>query len=153
MLSGRRVQRLPFTSACRRPYHGPVALSRDQLTELGSQFLSSMNARDYALAAALYADDATYQSASLSGDHVDGRITGRDRIMDYFKDSLEGDDKFQLSALDIFTGFNLTMILSSMEGRTFIDVLRIGDKGLIVEHIEASPKASPVDFLEARSKQ
>jgi len=112
-----------------------------------------MNARDYASAAALYAVDATYESASLvSRGHVDGRIVGRERIMGYFKEALGGDGSFQLSTLDHFTGLNMALILSSSEGRTFIDVLRTADDGLVVEHMEVSPKHSPINFLATRSK-
>jgi len=73
--------------------------------------------------------------------------------MDYFKSVLAGDDDFELSKLDIFTGLNMAMILSSMEGRTFIDVLRTGGDGLIVDHMEVLPKASPIDSLAARSNR
>jgi len=149
-----RVRWAAFSCACRHLYHGPVALSPDQLTEIGERFLSSMNARDYASAASLYADGATYQSAALaSGDRVDGSITGRERIMDYFKEALKGDEDFQLSTLDIFTGLNMAIVISSTEGRAFIDVLRTGGDGLIVEHSEVLPKASPLDSLAARSDQ
>jgi len=113
-----------------------------------------MNARDYASAASLYADDAIYESAVLvSRGHTEGRIVGRERIMGYFKDALAGDEEFQLSTLDRFTGLNMALILSSSEGRTFVDVLRTGDDGLIVEHMEVSPKHSPVDFLATKSKR
>lgn len=144
----------PISRACRHPYHEHMALSSDQLTEIGERFLASMNARDFASAAALLADGATYQSVALvSGDGVQGCITGRERIMDYFQEALEGDENFHLSRLDVFTGLNLARVLSSMDGRTFIDVLRTGGDGLIVEHAEVSPKASAINFLAARPNQ
>ena len=131
-----------------------MALSPDQLREIGERFLSSMNARDFAGATSLYADSAIYQSAALAnGDWSDGLITGRERIMDYFKEALDGEEDFQLSALDIFTGLNMAVIVSSMESRTFIDILCTGDDGLIVEHLEVSPKASPIDYLAVRTNQ
>ncbi len=131
-----------------------MALSPDQLTKIGERFLASMNARDFASAAALYADAATYQSAALvSGEGVEGCITGRERIMDYFQKALAGDESFQLSRLDIFTGLNMALVLSSMDGRTFIDVLQTGGDGLIVKHTEVSPKASAINFLAGRSSQ
>jgi len=92
-------------------------------------------------------------SRLASGDRVDGSITGRERIMDYFKEALKGDKDFQLSTLDIFTGLNMAIVISSTGGRAFIDVLRTGGDGLIVEHSEVLPKASPIDSLAARSDQ
>ncbi len=112
-----------------------------------------MNARDYASAASLYSEQATYESAALVGKgHLSGRIVGSEQIIAYFKEALDGDESFRLSRLDIFTGLNLTLILSSMEGRTFVDALRVGDDGLITEHLELSPKRSPVDFLSKDAK-
>lgn len=129
---------------------GSVALSPDRLAEIADRFLSSLNARDFTTAAALYADGATYESAALvAEDNSEGRITGRGQIMDFFASALDGDDDFQLTALEIFTGLNMAVILSSFEGRTYIDVLRIGEDGLIVEHAEVVPKASPLNFLTA----
>ena len=122
-----------------------MALAPEQLTEIGQRFLTSLNARDFATAASLYSADATYESASLvSDDNPDGLITGRDQVMKFFADALEGDDSFQLTALDIFTGLNLAVIVSSLEGRTFMDVLRLSEEGLIVGHAEVTPKVSPI---------
>ena len=128
-----------------------MALPTEQLTAIGERFIASMNERDYATAAALYAPDATYESASLlEQGHTDGRIAGRERIMSHFMEALDGDDDFRLSMLDQFTGLDLTLVVSSMDGRTFIDVLRIDEDGLIAEHVEVSPKLSPIDYLSTR---
>ena len=125
-----------------------MPLSPEELTELGERFGAAMNARDYEGAAALYAADATYESpglASLTEGQSEGRIVGREQIIEYFKSAL-GTGDFQLSPLDHFTGVNMTVTLSSTEGRTFIDVLRVNGDGLIVEHLEVTPKPSPIDF-------
>jgi hypothetical protein len=42
-----------------------------------------------------------------------------------------------------FTGLNMVITLSSMQGLTFVDVFRVNDEGLIVEHLETTPKQSP----------
>jgi hypothetical protein len=128
-----------------------MPISAAQLTTIGTRLVVSMNARDYGAASSLYAEDATYESPRLVSDgHVDSRIVGRQNIMSYFKEALEGDDDFQLAKLDQFTGLNMAVILSSLDGQTFIDVLRVGDDGLIIQHSEVAPKNSPIDFLQLR---
>ena len=48
---------------------------------------------------------------------------------------------------------NLAVVVSSAEGRTFIDVLRTDDDGLIVEHLEVVPKSSRIDRSASRVNQ
>lgn len=122
-----------------------MAHSPERLVETAARFISSMNARDYATARSLYADSATYQSAALvDADRPSGLLEGRDEIIGYFEVALDGDDDFGLDLLDVFTGVDMAVAVSSAAGRTFIDVLRTSDHGLIIEHREVSPKASPV---------
>ncbi len=118
--------------------------SSELLTEVGQRFIALLNDRDLPAAAELYALDASYCSAALVEQGVtDGRIVGRSQIMRFFAQALDGDHEFRLSVIDQFTGLNLIVLISSFAGRTFVDVLRTNDDGLITEHLETTPQPSP----------
>ncbi len=128
-----------------------MVVASTKLTEIGERFLASMNARDYATAAAMYAPGAVYESPALVGGEHDGRIVGRDQIMRFFEAALDGEEEFRLHPLDVFAGLNMVVVISSTLGRAFVDVLRTDDTGLIVEHLEVAAKPSPLDFLAGSS--
>lgn len=121
-----------------------MAAEPTTLAELAARFMASLNERDFETAATLYASDAVYESPSVAMDGGAGRIVGRDEIIRYFADSLDGDDEFQLHLLDSFVGVDMVVLVSSLDGRAFVDVLRTDDTGAIVEHREVSPKPSPL---------
>ena len=114
-----------------------------RLIALGEAFMKSFNSRDFARAAELYAPAAIYESASLvSEENPAGQIHGREAILAYFGAALAEDLEFHLTMVDQFPGASMTVVVSTVDGLVFIDVLRCDDKGLIVHHGEVSPKKS-----------
>lgn len=118
-----------------------MAIDAEQLATLGRRFIESLNDRDFDTASSLYADDAVYESAGrLGSEHADGRIRGRDEIIGFFRQALDGDDEFRLEPQELFTGLDIVVIRSGFEGRSFVDVLRFNGAGQIAEHFDVTPQ-------------
>lgn len=120
-----------------------MTMSPEELQDLSGRFFDYMNNRDYASAAILYHEEATYESPTQAG------IAGRGPIIDYFKASLENSD-FQLTLTAQFTGVNTVVTLASDGHSTFLDVLRTNDHGQILEHLEATPHPALYQSLSSR---
>ncbi|MEM7272921.1 MAG: nuclear transport factor 2 family protein [Actinomycetota bacterium] len=123
------------------------------LLELGKRYGEGMNARDFDSVAELFAADAVYVSDGppfLTGDRYGRRLSGRDEIITYFREVFAGD--FEFVVLDHYVGVDMLVTLSSMGGRTFVDVFRVGEDGLISELLDVVPKRSRVDFTQSDSQ-